>query len=313
LVVAQAGTSNQAMKVLFFGSKGMGALALDELHRQDADVVAVVARWDDPSPGQWYPSVTEQAEHLRLQVLRPENVNDDRFLVGIRELAMDILFTAFYPRLFKRPLLEVAPHGSVNLHFAPLPRYRGSYPGAWAINRGETKHGVSLHYMSPGVDSGDVIDQEFVDIDPDDTGYSLYGKCEQTGLELVRRVWPTPQLDAEALYFNRDYPYGGVINFNWTARQIYDYVRGMTFPPFPNPFTYFAGRKLTVTRCRTPKDGGSEIAVPGSILRLAETMTVQAGNGIIELLEFQNTMGNPLSVDDAASSLSLSAGDVIGR
>jgi len=50
LVVVQAGTANQAMKVLFFGSKGMGALALDELHRQDADVVAVVARWDDPSP-----------------------------------------------------------------------------------------------------------------------------------------------------------------------------------------------------------------------------------------------------------------------
>jgi len=266
--------------------------------------------------------MTEQAEHLGLQVLRPENVNDDRFLVGIRELAPDILFAAFYPRLFKRPLLEVALHGSVNLHSAPLPRYRGSYPGAWAIIRGETKHGVSLQYMSPGVDSGDVIDQEFVDIDLDDTGYSLYGKCEQSGLELVRRVWPklasgavepTPQLDAEALYFNLDYPYGGVINFNWTARQIYDYVRGMTFPPFPNPFTYFAGRKLTVTRCRIPNDGGSEIAVPGSILRLAEIMTVQAGNGIIELLEFQNTMGNPLCVDDAASSLSLSAGDVIGR
>ena len=242
------------MKVLFFGSKGMGVLALDELYRQGAEIVAVIARWDDPSPGQWYPSVTERAEHLGFQVLRPEDVNEDGFVSSVRNLAPDILFTAFYPSLFKRKLLKVAPRGSVNLHFAPLPRYRGSFPGAWAIINGENKHGVTLHYMDPGVDSGDVIDRELVEIDPEDTGRMLYEKCEQVGLALVRRAWPKivsgtaqsmPQSEPDSLYYDRNYPYGGVINFGWTARQIYDYVRAMTFPPFPNPFTFYRSPLLS--------------------------------------------------------------------
>ena len=297
-------------------------MALEELIRQGAEVVAVVARWDDPSPGQWYPSVTRRAEQLGLHVLQPEDVNADDFVSDVQKHAPDLLFTAFYPKIFRRPLLAIAPEGSVNLHFAPLPRYRGSFPGAWAIINGERRHGVTLHYMNSGVDSGDVIDQEPVDISPDDTGFSLYEKCQEAGLVLVRRAWPklasgtaesTPQSKAHALYYDRSYPYSGVINFGWTAQQVCDYVRAMTFQTFSNPFTFFRGRKLTIGRCRVEMDGRASTSTSGQILRLGDTMSVQAGSGEVEILEFQDDQGNLLSVAEAVTSNGLAEGDFLGR
>ena len=200
------------MKVLFIGSKGMGVLALEELSRQGAEIIAVVARWDDPSPDQWYPSVTECGNKLGLPVYNPRNVNHPDFIAQVKALDPDLMFTAFYPRIYKRKLLEIPPQGSINLHFAPLPRYRGSNPGAWAIINGEKQHGVTMRYMDPNVDSGDIVGQRSVDVSDSETGQTLYDKCERKGLELVRETWPliesgtvrpTTQQPENVIYYRR--------------------------------------------------------------------------------------------------------------
>jgi UDP-4-amino-4-deoxy-L-arabinose formyltransferase/UDP-glucuronic acid dehydrogenase (UDP-4-keto-hexauronic acid decarboxylating) len=320
------------MRVVYIGSKGMGRLALEELARQQAEgqteVIAVVAREDDPQPGQWYPSVTERAEELGLEVLKPRDINAPEFVEQMRALRPDLLFTAFYPKLYKRPLLEVAPAGSVNLHFAPLPRYRGSYPGAWAIIRGETRHGVTMHYMTPGCDSGDLIGQEFVEIAPDETGLTLYEKCEAAGLALVRRVWPalvagraerTPQDESQALYHDRNYPYGGVVNWGWSAREVDAYVRAMTFPPFPNPFTFFDGRKLTILKSSLGEassgsgDAASDAREPGTVLGISDALEVQTRRGVVRLHEFQDSRGRVQPLEAIVRSYGLSPGKILGR
>lgn len=298
----------------------MGVLALDELVRQRADIVGVIVRSDDPTPGQWYPSVTERAEAHGLTVYRPKDINAPEFVEQVRKIKPDLLLTAFYPKIYKRPLLEAVPRGSVNLHFAPLPRYRGSYPGAWAIINGEKQHGITMHYMDPGVDSGDIIGQIMVDIAPDDTGLSLYKKCEEAGLELLRATWPKlaagevqriPQDPAKVLYHDRTFPFGGVINFCWTAQQVHDHVRAMTFPPFPNPSTFFRRRKLTVLKTEI-EDNGREND-PGKIVAVdGAGLSVQTRAGLVRLLAFADNRGKQRPVDEIIRDYGIQDGNYLG-
>jgi methionyl-tRNA formyltransferase len=308
------------MKVLFVGSKGMGVLALEELLRQQAELVAVISRWDDPTPGQWYPSVTEAARRANLPLYQPKDINDPAFVAQMKALKPDIMLTAFYPTIYKPSLIGVAYHGSVNLHFAPLPRYRGSYPGAWAIINGEKSHGVTMHYMDPGVDSGDIIGQLMVDIEPCDTGFTLYRKCERAGVELLRKTWPLltnasaariPQNTTKILYHDRAYPYGGVINFGWAAKQVHDFIRALTFPPFPNPFTFFNRRKLTVMKSRVvEEDSSGEI---GQVIALGDSLRVQARGGCVDLLECRDNRGKCRAMREIITEYGIQRGNYLGR
>jgi len=308
------------VRILFIGSKGMGVLALEELVRQGAEVAAVVARWDDPHSGQWYPSVSARARELGLPLLQPQDINGSAFFRQIRKLGVDLMFTAFWPRIYRKRLLELASRGSINLHFGPLPRYRGSFPGAWAIIRGERRHGVTIHYMDEGADSGDIVAQRFVDIAADETGRTLYGKCEEAGQALLRETWPLlaagtaprlPQREEDALYHGRGYPYGGVVDFRWSAERIDAYIRAMAFPPFPSPATTFRGRPLRILRVQVREREGTG-GDPGRIDSLEDGVTVQAGVGRVRLLTLETGSAAGRSIEESIRDLGLSVGGFFG-
>lgn len=309
------------MSIIYIGSKGMGALALKAFIEHGAPLKAVVARWDDPSPNQWYPSVSEIALKHGIKLFKPTNINEPDFVNQITDLQPDWLFTAFYPKIYRRPLLEASRNGSINLHFAPLPRYRGSYPGAWAIINGEKEHGVTMHFMKPGVDNGDIIDQEMVDITFEDTGKSLYEKCERAGLELVKRqlaniihnsLKSVPQAESRVLYNDRNFPYGGVISFTWSAQQIYNFVRALTFPPFANPFTFFKGRKLTIQKCVIGNANGVN-TLPGTVLQTSPMLEVACGKGSINILEVLDNRGKSNTLNNLTFEYGITKGSILGR
>jgi methionyl-tRNA formyltransferase len=294
------------MRVVFVGSKGMGVAALHEFARQSVVPVGIVSRWDDPSPEQWYGSVTGAARELfpDVPLLQPTDINDPATIEQLRALEPDLMFTAFYPRIYRRELLAVARLGSVNLHFAPLPRYRGSYPGAWAIINGERTHGVTMHLMDPGVDSGDVLGQRMVRITAEDTGRTLYLRCEQAGLELLREQLPalvagrlegTPQATDGALYYGRHYPLGGVVNFGWSAVQVVDYVRALRFPPFDSPVTFHRGRPLQVRRATALDPSHGVGTLPGTVLsRDGESLVVATADAPVRITELTDARGRVL-------------------
>lgn len=311
------------MRIVFIGSKGMGVAALDVLVNVGADIVAVVARWDDPTPGQWYPSVTRRAEEYSLVTYRPTDINSPSFVESLAKLKPDIFLTAFYPKLYKRPLLTVPRLGSLNLHFAPLPRYRGSFPGAWAIIRGERAHGVTLHWMNPGIDNGDIVVQQSVEITDQDTGQSLYAKCEEAGEQLIKESLPLilsgniprqKQDERDALYHDRGQPYGGVVNFGWSAQEVYNFVRALTFPPFQNPCTYFVGQKLTVLECTPVKGPTERMQRPGTVIEVGEHYArIQCSDRQLDLLKVAGRNGVPKSPADLFSDLGVGPGSVLGR
>ena len=271
----------------------MGVYALEILFSSNVEICGVVVRDDDPSPGMWYKSVTELAQKNGLLILKPKNINSPDFVNIIKDINPDLLLTAFYPQIYKAPLLQVAKYGSLNLHFAPLPKYRGSFPGAWAIINNEREHGVSIHYMRSGVDNGPIAFQKIVTIDSLETGHSLYKKCEEAGKSLLAKhlseiisgeIASTPQDEKKAIYYPRGQPYGGVINWGWDSIFIERYIRALTFPPFKNPNTFVGNRKLFLEKIsiiNTDQTGH----LPGTVLGKTP-LQIQCGSGVIKIEKF---------------------------
>jgi methionyl-tRNA formyltransferase len=146
-----------------------------------------------------------------LPLLTPENVNSPEFLEQLREIDPDLVISVSCPQIFGRDLLGVPRLGCINVHSAMLPNYRGMLPSFWVLAQGEDRTGVTVHYMNPGIDGGDIIGQTTVPIADDDTLRSLMKKCKSVAadlvLETVRRfrsgeVRTLPNPPDEGAYFS---------------------------------------------------------------------------------------------------------------
>lgn len=134
--------------------------------------------------GRYY-SVKSLARAHGLSVLEPADVNADAFLQQLREIDPDAVISVSCPQIFGRRLLELPPLGCINVHSALLPHYRGMLPTFWALAQGERQTGVTVHYMTPGIDGGDIIAQRTIPISPDDTLHSLMRTCKRVAAETV--------------------------------------------------------------------------------------------------------------------------------
>jgi methionyl-tRNA formyltransferase len=114
-----------------------------------------------------------------------EDVNDPEFLDRLEAMSPDLVISVTCPQILKRRLLELPPLGCINVHSALLPHYRGMLPTFWVLANGERHTGVTVHYMTPGIDGGDIIGQVTIPIAPDDSLRSLMRKCKAAAADLV--------------------------------------------------------------------------------------------------------------------------------
>jgi methionyl-tRNA formyltransferase len=120
-----------------------------------------------------------------IRLLTPEDVNAPEFLERLREIGPDLVVSVSCPQIFGRELLELPRLGCINVHSALLPHYRGVLPTFWVLAEGEERTGVTVHYMTPGIDGGDILAQAGVPIAPDETLRSLMRKCKTVAAGLV--------------------------------------------------------------------------------------------------------------------------------
>lgn len=188
-----------------FGARDFTAEALRYGYYKGADLIRSVA------PIGSRHSVKGIARSNGLRLLTPENVNSAEFLQALRELEPDLVVSVSCPQIFGKELLRLPRLGCVNVHSALLPHYRGVLPTFWVLAKGEERTGVTVHYMSPGIDGGDIILQRQVPIGPEETLHSLMRACKSaaadTVLETVERfrddsVSPTANPADEGSYFS---------------------------------------------------------------------------------------------------------------
>jgi len=245
-------------RAVVFAYSEVGVRCVRELLAQGIEIPLLFTHADDPGESRWFASVAELARERGLHAVTPEDPNTPAWVRAARESRPDFLFSFYYRHMLKAPWLEVAPRGALNMHGSLLPAYRGRAPVHWAIIRGETRTGASLHYMLEKPDAGALVDQQSVPILDDDTALDVSFKVAEAAEEVLRRSLPAliegraaarPLDLAQGSYFGRRRPEDGRIDWRGTARAVHDLVRAVA-PPFPGAFTYVNGCRLEVLKTR---------------------------------------------------------------
>ena len=193
------------------------------------------------------------------EILQSVRLNEDRIFDGsrlhepetiatIQSLRAEIGVSALFGYILKKDVLNLFPHGCINVHPAYLPWNRGSYPNVWSIVEG-TPAGATVHYIDEGIDTGDVIARKQVTIDVTDTGESLYHKLEQACVDLFLETWPKivdgtaeriPQSTLEEGTTHQCSDVDAIdqidLQKQYSAEELFDIIRARTFPPYKGAY-----------------------------------------------------------------------------
>lgn len=241
------------MRILYLANNWAGWQVLEFLQARGEDIAGIAMH---PSEKRKYGPEIEAAAGAAC-IVDGSRLNQPETLETIRQLRPDIGVSVFYGYILRRALLDLLPAGCINLHPAFLPYNRGAHPNVWSIVDG-TPAGATLHYIDEGVDTGDIIAQRPVPVDPTDTGETLYRKLERASLDLFRDAWPdirvgrarrTPQPRGEGTS-HRVRDLDGITEIDidavYPARRLIDIIRAQTFPPYRGAWFRHNGRRLQV-------------------------------------------------------------------
>jgi methionyl-tRNA formyltransferase len=203
----------------------------------------VVTHRDDPAENRWYASVADFGRKHGLSVLEDPDVSTlEKKIGGVRP---DFIFSFYYRKMLPLALLKMARRGAFNMHGSLLPKYRGRAPLNWAILKGETETGVTLHEMVEKPDAGGIVDQQAIPIGPDETAVEVFAKLTGAAESVLRRniqsfikdeISLKPNDLSKGSYCGRRTPEDGRIDWSKSAAEIHNLVRAVA-PPFPGAFT----------------------------------------------------------------------------
>lgn len=279
------------MRIIFVGQAPFGAETLEKLIDNQETVVGVITTPEQPNQRQPNP-VRLCAEKHDLPLLQPKRLKSPEAVTWVKNLAPDLLVLAFVTSFVPGEMIECARHGGINYHPSLLPKYRGGSAINWAVINGEAETGVSVHFIDEGVDTGPILLQEKVAIEPDDTVKSIYfGKLYPMGIrmmaEAVRliregKAVAVEQDESRASFQPVITAADTVIDWNRHTDEIYNLIRGAN--PSPGASTALNG-----TTCRLFDAAiGEGTGIPGEIIALNnDSITVATGDGAVNILVLQ--------------------------
>lgn len=306
------------MKTVVLAYHNIGCVGISKLLESGFDIQAVFTHHDDRNENLWFDSVAEMAAEHDLPVYAPSNINHPLWIERIREFAPDILFSFYYRSMVCRQILDIPAQGCINLHGSLLPKYRGRCPVNWVLVNGEKETGVTLHYMTPQPDDGDIVAQEKVQILFEDTAFTLHDKLKNTAGRMLDEhlpslragsVQPVRQDHSIATYYGGRSPADGEIDWQRNAEQIYNLVRAVT-RPYPGAFSYLGNRKTRFWSVSLAQ-GDTEQA-PGTLLSEVP-LVVNCGQGAVEVNYGQVEGGLFVRGNQLAHELGLAKGMCFGR
>ncbi|MDR2861971.1 MAG: methionyl-tRNA formyltransferase [Syntrophobacterales bacterium] len=307
-MIKRAGRMNMGqMSILFMGTPDFAIPSLQILLHHGLSIVGVVTQPDRPKGrGRRLvpPPVKVIAEAHNLPVFQPGKIREESFLQIFRELAPDLVVVVAFGQILPREMLIQPRYGCINVHPSLLPQYRGPAPIQWSLIRGEKVTGVTIMRLDEGIDSGDILLQETVAIDEEETFASLHDRLAETGAKMLyqtigmlgdQSIRPIPQDHTKATPAPRLNKEDGLINWHMNVPEILALIRGLS--PEPGAYTYIDGKKLKIFAASgtllSPADPPGTIHIPGK-----GTLTVTAGNGIISLLDVQGENKNRMSIQN---------------
>lgn len=308
-------------RVVFMGTPQFAVAALEGLC-QHHEVSGVVTQPDRPAGRgrRLVPSPVKGVALARgLPVYQPASLRSAEALDQLAGWQPDVIVVAAFGQILLKPVLELAPHGCLNVHASLLPRYRGAAPIAAAILAGDDTTGITIMRLDEGLDTGPLLAQADLAIGPEDTTASLGDKLAVLGAELLIGTLPgwiggeiqaQPQDDALASYCQRLSKADGELGWTQTAQHLDRQVRA--FSPWPGAYTTWQGQRLKVLRTRPRPEWLGE-ASPGEVVELPDGAGVVTGQGLLELLEIQLAGKKPMAAGPFIRGQRQIIGEVLGK
>ncbi|MGZ5543054.1 MAG: methionyl-tRNA formyltransferase [Limisphaerales bacterium] len=214
------------------------------------------------------------------------DINDRKHEDEMRSLGPDLIVQVGWSQIISDRILSIPILGCVGFHSSLLPKDRGGSPVNWALIRGEKRWGTTLFYLEPGLDNGDIIGQEQFDVTLEDTCRTVYQQCGQAMVGLLEKYLPgilarsaprVKQDDSVATRNKRRKPEDGLIDWNKTSMDLYNWIRALTHP-YPGAFSYWSGRKIYIWKSSLMQSS-PEMRVPSSAP--GTIVDVSPGRGVV--------------------------------
>lgn len=206
-----------------------------------------------------------------IPLLKINHINEDYSINKIKEYNLDWLFIIGWSQIASKAVLEAPAYGVIGAHPTLLPVGRGRAAIPWAIIKGLNKTGVTLFKMDQGVDTGQIIMQKEIEIDPNETATTLYKKVDDAHVDIVAEVFPKlvdatfdlqVQDESLATYWPGRKPEDGEIKSDFTVDEVDIMVRALT-RPYPGAFLMYNGYKYIIWKGNKGRLGGFEIEFKG--------------------------------------------------
>ena len=243
------------MKVVFMGTPNFAKESLEAVYNAGYEILTVVTNPDKPQGRgmKLRPSpVKEFALEKGLNVIQPEKVRkNEEFISEIKNLNPDVICVVAYGKILPKEILEIPRLGCITVHGSLLPNYRGAAPIQWAVLNGDKETGITTMYMDEGMDTGDMILKEKVEIGEDETTGELWNRLSKVGGELlVKTLKEIENGTAPRIKQGEDFTLAPMLDkkmakIDWenkTAREIKNLVRGLN--PIMGAYTFLNGKKI---------------------------------------------------------------------
>lgn len=253
------------MKLVFMGSGRFAVPSFRALLDSEHSVTALITQPDKPA-GRGHALQAPPTKTLALErsvpVHQPRKVRDPEAVALVEELAPDCIVVAAYGQIIPKSILDIPPKGILNVHGSLLPAYRGAAPIQWAIVRGETETGITTMLMDEGLDTGAILLQRTIAIQPQDTAATMEDKLSVLGADLILETlegWqadtivPRPQDDSRATLAPRIKPEDALVDWKRSATEIECSIRG--FNPWPVAHTTFRDKTLKLWQATVAPPG----------------------------------------------------------
>ena len=299
------------MKIVFLGTPDFALESLKALYEENFEIAGVVTNQDKPKGRGMkliFSPVKEYALEKNLKIFQPIKIrNNEEFINQIKEIAPDLLCVVAYGKILPKELLDIPKYGSVNVHGSLLPKYRGAAPIQWAVINGDKETGITTMFMDEGMDTGDMILKEKVEIGEDETTGELWNRLSQVGakllVETVKKIEEisknienkeelkekigakkqegeytlAPMLDKEI----------SKIDWNKSSKEIKNKVRGLN--PIMGAYSFLEGKKIKLWKVKIANDIDSKNKKCGEIVLVDKKkgLFIKTLDGVIEVLEIQ--------------------------
>lgn len=301
------------MKIIFMGTPDFAKESLQAIYEANHEILGVVTNPDRPK-GRGMKMVASPVKEFaiskQLTVYQPEKVrNNNEFIEKMKNLKPDVIVVVAYGKILPKEILEIPALGCINVHASLLPKYRGAAPIQWAVLNGDKSTGVTTMYMDEGMDTGDMILTEKVDIGEDETTGELWDRLSKIGAKLlVETLSKIEEGTVTRTKQGEDFSMAPMLNkdmakIDWenqTAQEIKNLVRGLN--PIMGAYTFLDGKKVKFWKVDMVEDvfTENEKVKNGTVILVDKKkgIFIKTKKGVLKVIEIQGENAKRMMIQD---------------